>query len=130
MSFDSACSAVESGDIGTLQDMLRSNPDLASSRSPDGDTLLHIACWCKQVGVIGILLAHKSDVNAIGCYGRTPLHYAVHEGNAITPILVAAMLQAGADSTIRDENGFRPLDWAKVEMDIGLSDTLKLLSGK
>jgi ankyrin repeat protein len=91
---------------------------------------LHIACWQKQLGIIGVLAAHQPDVNARGCYGRTPLHYAVHEGGPLSVPIVADLLARGADPSIRDDNGFTVEDWAKVEMDEGLPDVLALLRGK
>ncbi len=67
--------AAFSGDTEGLEHFLFHNPDSIDTKDEDGDTLLHMACWGKQIGNIGILLANKPDVNAIGCLGRTPLHY-------------------------------------------------------
>jgi ankyrin repeat protein len=102
-------------------------PSLLHAQTSDGDTPLHRACWHKQLAIVGILLADGADVNGRGCYGRTPLHYAVHEGRAISIPIVAALLGRGADPNLRDNNGFSVEDWAKIEMDDGLSEVLGLL---
>jgi ankyrin repeat protein len=109
--------------------LLIENPDLVHLRNKDGDTPLHFACWAKQVGLLGTLLAHNPDVNARGCYQRTPLHYAVHEGRTISVPIVHALLQYGADPDLRDDAGFTPADWAKIEMEDGLAAVLEMLDG-
>jgi len=115
------------GRIQELQQLLQQHPSQIDARNEDGDTPLHYACWAKQLGVVGVLLAFSPDVNAKGCYGRTPLHYAVHEGSPISVPVVISLLNAGADPGIADSNGFSPADWAKVEMVEGLPDVLTYL---
>src|SRR5687768_6277383 len=83
---------IERGEANEVAEALRTDPSLLAATTPDGDTPLHIACWQKQVAIIGTILAYSPDLNARGCYGRTPLHYAVHEGGAISVPIVAALL--------------------------------------
>src|SRR5712691_11119096 len=111
-------------------ELLRENPSLVNQRNADGDTPLHFACWGKQNGLIGSLMAFGPDVNAGGCYGRTPLHYAVHEGRAISVPIVGGLLSEGADPSLKDNNGYTPADWARVEMSEGLGEVLELLEGQ
>jgi endoglucanase len=123
---DEIADLVFAGDIEEISQLLQKNPSLAHEGTDDGDTLLHLACWAKQLGIIGTLLNYDPALDARGCYGRTPLHYAVHEGNAISPSIVATLLGRGANPTIRDNNGFTPADWAKIEMTVGLREALAL----
>jgi ankyrin repeat protein len=118
---------IERGDVQGVANALRADPSLAFARTPDGDTLLHRACWQKQIGILGTILAYEPDVNARGCNGRTPLHYAVQEGGTISVSIVGALLTLGADPSIRDDNGFSVEDLAKMDMRDGLADVLHLL---
>lgn len=118
---------ITKGNVQAVATALRANPALVASRTDANDTPLHIACWQKQVAIVGTILAYSPDVNARGCYGRTPLHYAVHEGRQISVPVVAVLLAAGADPLMRDDNGFSVEDWAKIEMSDGLAEVLEML---
>jgi ankyrin repeat protein len=119
--------AIEDGDVRGVAEMLRADPSLVGAKTPDGDTPLHKACWHKQIAIIGTILAYGPDMNSRGCYGRTPLHYAVHEGRAISIPIVGILLAVGADPGLRDDNGFSVEDWAKIEMYDGLAEVLDML---
>ena len=118
---------IERGDVRGVSEALRANPSLVRARTADGDTPLHIACWQKQIAIIGTILAYRPDLNARGCYGRTALHYAVHEGRAISVPIVGMLLSMGADPFVQDDNGFSVEDWAKIEMYDGLAEVLDMI---
>ena len=118
---------IEKGDVAAVSAALAADPSLVSSRTADGDTPLHIACWQKQLAIFGTVLSHNPDLDTRGAYGRTALHYAVHEGTAVSPAIVGSLLASGADASIKDDNGFTVEDWAKTEMDEGLAQVLDLL---
>jgi ankyrin repeat protein len=118
---------IERGDVRGVASALRADPSLATAKTKDGDTALHIACWQKQIAILGTVLAYQPDLDAHGCYGRTPLHYAVHEGGPISIPIVGLLLSLGAQASLRDENGFSVEDWAKIEMHDGLAEVLDLL---
>jgi len=126
---DALIELVERGDHAAVAAALRAEPALAAAKTSDGDTLLHIACWQKRAAIVRDLLA-LADAHALdarGCYGRTPLHYAVHEGSPASVPIVAALLARGADPSLLDDNGFDVARWAAIEMDAGLADVLALL---
>ena len=99
---------------------------LATSRN--GDTPLHLACWHKQIAIVGTILGYGPDLNARGCYGWTPLHYAVHAGRTISVPIVGILMAPGADPIVWDNNGFSVEDWAKIEMYEGLASVLDMLN--
>ena len=107
---------------------VREHPHSALIRTEDGDTLLHLSCWAKRIDAVQILLAAGADVNARGESGRTPLHYAVYEGDPRSVGIVRALVSHGADPVAVDDNGFTPADWAKMDMAEGLPEVLDLLA--
>lgn len=117
------------GDADGVARALSDSPALVAARSADGDQPLHVACWQKQLEIVGQLVSFGPDLDARGCYGRTPLHYAVHEGRMISVPIVSLLMSLGADPGLKDDQGFTPADWARVEMHEGLAEVLALLGG-
>ena len=71
--------AAASGDVEKVRAMLKSQPDLISSRVPGGNTPLFHA---RDTETAEVLLAYKPDVNATNSFGETPLLRAISYGRA------------------------------------------------
>ena len=97
-----ATEIIRSGDVGSLQVLLREHPALAGARVDDaGRTLLHVVTdWPGHVpeaaGKIAALVAAGADVNArfTGPHTETPLHWAASSDDLEA---LDALLDAGAD---------------------------------
>ena len=81
-----------------------------NSRSPDGDTPLHVFAWRGDVASARVLVEASADVNAAGDMGETPLHVALNQQNEA---LVRLFVEAGARTTIRSEFGETAQDIAQ-----------------
>lgn len=79
----------------------------------EGRNLLHIAARARQSNIVGLLLEHYSTIGRLDLVnspderGRTPLHDACRSGQLES---VALLLKAGADPTIKDNDGLTPED--------------------
>ena len=72
--------ACEDGDLEQVTELLDGAPDLIGQKFSE-DQPLHLACWQKHSEVVALLVDRGADVNAPGDGGKTPLHYAVCEGD-------------------------------------------------
>jgi hypothetical protein len=102
-----AITAIHTGDLTTLQELLADHPGLASTRLPRhaGRTLLHVATdwpghFPNVATTIATLVAAGADPNApsVGEHSETPLHWAA-SSNDIEAI--DALLDHGADIDAR-----------------------------
>lgn len=74
----------------------------ASNLDLENNALLHRAArYTKNPKVIQMLLSNASNPNKRDTLGRTPLHYAAHNGN---PEVIKALLEAGGDPKMIDVN--------------------------
>ncbi|BCS27850.1 uncharacterized protein APUU_60898A [Aspergillus puulaauensis] len=79
----------------------------------DGRNLLHIAAAAGQGNVVGLLLEHHAYIDKLALVnarrkkrGYTPLHEASRSGQLET---VSLLLEAGADVSVADNGGERPI---------------------
>jgi ankyrin repeat protein len=101
MSVRAAAEAIHTGDVGTLQRLLRDEPGLAEARVDGSRSLLHVATdWPGHFPAvkasIAALLDAGADVDARfdGAHAETPLHWAASSDDLEA---LDALLDAGAD---------------------------------
>jgi len=105
--------------------ILRLSPSIESYQTKDGKTALHLLAEnFRDYSFIKELL---HDVNAVDCYGCTPLHYAAWRGQAF---LCTKLLQAGAQHKIKDYFGETPLQCATRTLFNPALEVLKSVSSK
>ncbi|EQC38314.1 hypothetical protein, variant [Saprolegnia diclina VS20] len=91
----------------------RSVTNINEQFGPRDWTLLSYAAWYNQGDLVDLLLEHPDiDVNRANMDGMTPLHEAAKYTRL--PIL-AALLRAGADTTLRSNSGLTAMDMAAPE---------------
>lgn len=93
----------------TKKMMAELGPEVVKFIDPLGNTLFHSA---ESREMVDLLKDYGLDVNAKNFFGNTPLHKAVEEDNSD---MVIYLVQAGADTKIKNNKGFIPLQLAKVE---------------
>ncbi|KAA0067648.1 hypothetical protein IC582_012978 [Cucumis melo] len=104
----------QSGDVLSLQKLLRENPGLLNERNPFmGQTPLHVSAGYNRAEIVTFLLAWKGPENveleAKNMYGETPLHMAAKNGcNDAARVLLAH----GAFVEAKANNGMTPLHLA------------------
>jgi|GEM_PF-4296908 len=120
--------AVETGEVAAVSKMIADYPDLICEPTADGDQILHFACWQKHSAIVDLLIEAGADVNARGDFGKTPLHYAIYEGDESSTMLVKQLLAAGASPHAKDETCEQnPLGWAVREQIDGIGPSIALI---
>ena len=113
---EQACQASAQGDEALLQTAI-ARPDFQPNyKQADAPrfTALHLACASKVQAALDSLIARGVDVNAVTDDGTTPLMLAANrpkKGENPCPIL-QALLDAGADLTMKDKGGFTAIEYA------------------
>ena len=73
--------AIETGDLATINYILSSEPKLLEQPDEDGQPPLHVAIQESQFAIAHHLLACGADIESIGYHGWHPLHIASSLGN-------------------------------------------------
>lgn len=99
--------ACQHGFVDQVKQLLDSGLVLPNSIDQDDCSLLHWAAINNHIEIAKLLVARKCNVNAVGgVLSATPLHWAARHGHTK---MVALLIRNGADSTMRDVEGFTPL---------------------
>jgi len=143
--FKSLGTAAQDGDIEAVKQHIAAGTDVnARPNSTVGWTPLHLAANRGQKETAKLLIAAGADVNAKDYLrGRTPLDAAIGNspsGGDMTPQDVAKsrehkevvelLIAKGADVNAKDEDGFTPLNAAKVKGLKEIADVLRKHGGK
>lgn len=113
-----ACHAIDDQSLRLLLDA-GSDPNARNEagRAPLHETLMAYTTFPKPLeDKVALLLKHGANVNQRGALGMTPLYMAACAGWAR---LTAMLLQAGADPSLRAENGERPVDAVLRQLEMG-----------
>jgi ankyrin repeat protein len=98
------------GRVKRLLELLEESPPLATERSGDGFTALHLAVFSGQAEAARVLITHRSDLEAEAtgttAQGVRPIHTAAFAGERA---LAELLLDAGADVNSREAGGFTAL---------------------
>ena len=94
------------GDLEGVRDILAISPSSLDQQDSTGFTPLHWAAKSGQALIVRTLLIQGANPNARGEYQRTPLHYAVYNGDGNNHVMSAhCLLQAGADINAEEVDG-------------------------
>lgn len=88
-------------------------------RNKSNSTLLHETSGIGNLGVMQLLLSHGAGVNAVDCWGDSPLHRAFRHHEVLE-----LLINGGADVNIRNKSSSTPLHEASG---IGNLDAMRLL---
>jgi ankyrin repeat protein len=94
--------AARTGDLPTVQRLLKLMPDRINLADENQNTLLMLAAQQKRDALVAFLLENKADLKPVNREGLDALHLAASRGNA--PV-VNLLLAAGADPKARGAHG-------------------------
>jgi len=101
-------SAIESGNADSVASILASGVDPVCHMR-ERWIPLHLACYCRHIDVVILLLNHGVDINSKNASGWTALHWACANGGN-SKGLIELLIERGADIRIRDHQTRQALD--------------------
>ncbi len=93
--------AIALGDVEQVTALLKAKPDRIRQKDSEGTLPLQRAVETAQRPMVEKLLDAGAELNAVGRFGRTPLHEAAFWGR---PEIVRFLLDRGANADIKDES--------------------------
>ncbi|MCE5323348.1 ankyrin repeat domain-containing protein [bacterium] len=119
--------AAATGDVATVEKLVKADPNIVNLKDDDGATPLHHAAAKGQLAIVKLLIADKADVNAQKKDGVTALHVAAALGYKD---VVVALLDAKADACAVDKKGRTPLSIAKAGGKVEIENIIRERIGK
>ena len=105
-----------------METFIEKGADVNAIDAQWGRTALFVAAGADDVDPMNVLLKRGADPNARDLKKWTPLLLAVLRKNAVT---AARLVEAGADPTLKNDDGISPLEMATGFGDPGLIAALK-----
>lgn len=102
-------SAIDSGYVSVVSDILKDNPEVLNLRDNDFFTPLNRACLKGQTEIVRLLLDKGADLSIGDNENSLPIHCAAISGDTS---VVGLLLGRGADINAIDYNGMTPLMFA------------------
>jgi ankyrin repeat protein len=109
------------GDVARLQMLLAANAAQVNSRSGDGFSPLHLACFFRQPEAAHVLLAAGADAKAVSAHRIAVIHSAAASRDAG---LVQLVLAAGADPNVKQNGGYTALQSAAMHNNVEMVQAL------
>lgn len=109
------------GDVARLQVLLGGDSAQVNSRSSDGFTPLHFACFFRHLEAAQVLLAASADPNAVAANRIAVIHSASASRDTA---IVKLVLAAGADPNVRQQGGYTALQSAAMHDNVEMAKAL------
>ncbi|MGC2111075.1 MAG: ankyrin repeat domain-containing protein [Candidatus Korobacteraceae bacterium] len=105
------------GDVSRLQTLLSNDLELVNSRSNDGFTPLHLACFFGHLQAAEILIRNGADPNALSTNQIAIIHSAAASRNAE---IVKLVLAAGTNPNSQQQGGYTALQGAALHNNVAM----------
>ena len=111
------------GEIEDLTSHLDSDSEALTACSPDGFTLLHLACFFGHVGCVKMLIERGSEVN-IAAENESRVH-PIHSAAACNSAeIVNLLLEAGAEADAKQHHDYTALMSAAMHNNLDMANAL------
>ena len=109
------------GDVARLHGLLSADATQINSRSSDGFTPLHLACFFRRLEAAQVLLAAGADPKAVSSSRIAVIHSAAASGDTA---IVKLVLAAGADPNVQQQGGYTALQAAAMDNNLEMAKAL------